>query len=114
VHEAQDEDAARLRRLLAKAGVVADLSQVVLHANLVARVGGAEHELGRVVLDDRGRVASPARGASHLRRVEIAQHLVEIAIEVLHAREVGAGESEMDEGVVDEVFGARRVAPGQP
>src|SRR5205085_7364416 len=67
VHEAQDEDAARLRGLLAQARVVADLSQLVLHAYPVARVGGcAQRELRRVVLDDRGRVLAPPPGAAHL------------------------------------------------
>jgi hypothetical protein len=114
VHEAQDEDAARLGRVLAHAGVVADLAQVVLHADEVARVGRAQHELGRVVLEDGGLVAPPPPGPPHLRYVEVAQHLVEIAVKVLDAREVRAGEGELDEGVVDEVFGARGVPARQP
>jgi hypothetical protein len=49
-----------------------------------------------------------------LRYVEIAQYGVEIAVNVLHPREVRACESELDERVVDKVFSASSVAFGQP
>src|SRR5437588_9152288 len=55
MQKTQDKDAARLRCLLAHAGVLTDLAQLILQANSFQRIGGAQPNLRRIVIDNRNR-----------------------------------------------------------
>jgi hypothetical protein len=109
-HEAQQQHAPGLRGLFADAGVAADLTEFVLNPDLIARIDGAQAQLGRVVLQRRERAARRVLAASDLRQAQVTQHSVEVAIEVTNPGEIGSADGEMYVGVVHEVFGLPAVA----
>ena len=113
VEEAEDEDARRLRLLLPHADVVAHAAQLVARLDARLRVGRAQPQLGRVELHD-GELPQPRAGrAAELRQVEVAEHRVEVTLDVFDRLEVGLPEGEEEEEVVQQVFGRRAVAARQ-
>src|SRR3712207_8054689 len=64
--------------LFRSAGVAADLPQLVAHPDLIARIDGAQAQLGRVVFDGRERAARQtlARSEEHTSELQSRQYLV--------------------------------------
>src|SRR6266568_475181 len=113
MQKTQDQHAARLRCFFAHAGVFTDFAQLILQANSFSRIGGAQPNLRRIVIDNRNRPMLSPRGTSQLRQVKIAQQAIQIAVQIANRVEVRLGKGKLNVGVVDQVFGPLAIVLGQ-
>src|SRR6266496_5646911 len=101
----QDEHASHPSRFLAAAGELANLTQLVLRLDLIARVRRPQAHFRGFILDNRQGLEPCPRGAAQLRHMKIAQENVEIAFKVTNPGDFRTGKSKLDKGILDEVFG---------
>src|SRR5262249_35414957 len=111
--ESKDQDAAGFGCLFAGACIAAYYIELVLYFELVSRGYSPCHGVGAILFGGGKPIDRRAHCTANARQVSIEQHSIKVAVEILNGAKIRPRQCELNEDVVEQVFGHLLVVVGQ-